>query len=105
MHTVLHKTELIAPQNILSFRPMIIIPTIIPHDYYPHDPPPEGPSHHHHRHHHHHHQDPPQAIGSRLAAILANDSPEQEPVCRLDQTFHDPVGLYVSDYIIFRAYN
>ena len=74
-----------------------------PYDHHPHKPPPKGSSHRHHRHHrhhhhyHHYHHSPPQAIGSRLAAILANDSPEQEPVCRLDQIFHDPVGLDVTD--------
>ena len=75
IHTVLHKTE-------LNSNPKFTYSIF-----------------HHHHYHHHHHQDPPQAIGSRLAAILANDSPEQEPVCRHDQTFHDPVGLYVTDIL------
>ena len=90
-YCVLHKTELNSNPKFSYY---------LPHDHHPHNPPSEGPSHHHHRHHHHHnnyhHHRLPQAIGSRLAAILANDSPEQEPVCRRDQTFHDPVGLYAT---------
>ena len=45
----------------------------------PPPPTPPPPPHHHHQHHQHHF-DHDQAVGNRLASILANDSPEQEPV-------------------------